>query len=55
MLIPDSAEADAAVRITLTHSEQAPGPGKASGALLQPTALEVQVGPPSIALEQIGM
>ena len=47
-VIQDSAEVDAAVHITLTHSQQAPALEKSKGALLQPTALEVQVGIPAL-------
>lgn len=42
-MIPDSAEVDAAVHITLTRSQQPSAVQKGRGALLQPTALEVQV------------
>ena len=42
-MIPDSAEVDAAVHITLTRSQQPCALEKGKGALLQPTALEVQV------------
>ena len=42
-VIPDSNEVDAAVHITLTHSQQPSALDKGDGVLLQPTALEVQV------------